>query len=98
MKIVDAQTRKSRHQMLDCRDAALALSKYGSHTRVSHHRSLRRDVNDLGQIDPMKDNPRIRRGWAQRQLDPAARVKADPCGLDEIFKRTLAKHKSKLIP
>ena len=41
----------------------------------------------------MKDNPRIRRGWAQRQLDTAARVKADPCGLDEIFKRTLAKHK-----
>jgi hypothetical protein len=72
MEIINAQAREGRHQMLNCRHAADALSEHGSHTRISHHRGLRRDIHNLGQIDPMKDNPRIRRSWAQRQLNTAA--------------------------
>jgi hypothetical protein len=56
------------------------------------------NIDDLRQINPMKDDPCIGRSGTKGQLNAATRMQADPSRFDEIFKRTLAKHISELIP
>src|SRR5690606_13462901 len=49
-------------------------------------------VHDLGQVDAVKDDPGVRGGRSQGDLDPAARMQANALGRNRFLDGSLTKH------
>ncbi|GAB3342059.1 hypothetical protein GCM10027565_44580 [Bordetella tumulicola] len=72
MQIVDTQTRQRGHQVLDRGNTDVALLQHGRHARIAHTIGLRGQVNDLRQIDTVKNNASVGFGRTQGELDPTS--------------------------
>jgi hypothetical protein len=92
MQVVDSETRERRHQVLDGRDPhALVLEARGQ-AGVLHDVRTGRDVDRLGQVDAVEDDPGTRRRRTQREEHLLAGVQADAGGADDVPEGSLPEH------